>query len=227
MSRPTVCLLALISVHSLALSQATPPPSVGNVKIDPVKALPMPQGIKDLLVFRGAPVTVQSQAVKNFSLPIKGLSPADKLALVRRAAASGGTSAAGSSMGPYLMLSRQTMRTEGRGNLTFLNAQSVTDNATMIGARGLRGAVELAVYPDGAGRVYLVEWQAGGGVMAGAENPCRLFGCGGRELTFRLSGGPATIVPMVFESASTGLHGFRFECDQPWQFVSVEVTMLR
>lgn len=227
MSRTTRSLVALLIFPSLAFAQATPPPTIGKVKLDPVKATPMPQGIKDLLVFRGAPAAVRSELTKNISRPIKGLAPADKLALVRTAAAGGGTSGAGSSMGSFLMLSRQTMRTEGRGQLTFYNAGSVTDYATVINARSARGAVELEAYPEAAGRFYLVEWQVGGAVAAGYENPCRLFGSGGRELTFRLSGSGVTIVPMVFESASTGMHAFRLECDQPWQFVSAEVTTLR
>ncbi|MBM5810740.1 MAG: hypothetical protein FJ191_02055 [Gammaproteobacteria bacterium] len=139
MSNSARCLFALIVIPSLALAQAKQPPSVSGLKIDAVKALPMPQGIRDPLVFRGPPATVWSAQLKDVSLPSKGLSSADKLALVQRAAGTSGGSAVGSSVGPYLMLSRANMRTEGRGQITFWQAESVTPASTMIGAQVQRG----------------------------------------------------------------------------------------
>ena len=129
-------------------------------------------------------------------------------------------------MGPYLMLSRAMMRTEGRGQLTFWQAQSVNQAYTIIGAQFQGGAVELEVYPEAAGRLYLAEWQVSGSLAPGGENNCRVLGSGERVLTFSLSGGETTIIPVVFESASSGLHGFRFECGAPWRFTSVEVSAL-
>lgn len=227
MSNSARCLFALVVIPSLALAQAKPPPSVSSLKIDAVKALPMPQGIRDPLVFRGPPAPVWSAQLKGGALPTKGLSPADKLALVRRAAGTSGAPAAGSAMGPYLMLSRANMRTEGRGQLTFWQAPSVTQTSTVIGAQVQRGAVELEVYPDSPGRLYLAEWQVSGNLAAGYENRCRMSGSGAGEQTVRLNGDESSMIPVVFESASTGLHGFRLECSEPWRFISVEVSALR
>ncbi len=224
----TRCMLALVIVPSLAFAQGNPPPGVSGIKIDAVKATPMPQGIKDLLVFRGAPGAVKPAPTLRPGPPppIKGLPSADKLALVRRAVSMSGAAATGSSIGPYMMLSRAMMRTAGRGQLTFWQAQSVTQASTIIGAQSQRGAVELEVYPEAAGRLYLAEWQISGAVAPGGENACRMHGSGGGELTFSLSGDEMTIIPSVFESASSDLHGFRVECSQPWRFTSVEVSAL-
>lgn len=220
---------ALVVAPSLAWSQVPAPPSVRGNRIDPVKADPMPQGIRDLLVFTGAPAEWRPPPGVEVAPPIKGLSSADKLALVKRAASTSGAVVTGSSMSPYLMLTRAMMGGTGRGQLTFWGSHAVTYFANIIGARSQGAAVVLEVYPEAAGRLYLAEWQVSGYRADRGDNACRLSGSGGRELTFRLSGGPGatTIIPAVFVSASTGLHGFRFECDDSWRFTSVEVSVLR
>lgn len=226
MLNPTRCLLALMIVPSLAFAQATPLPGVSGIKIDAVKALPMPQGIKDLLVFRGAPGVVRPRAGKGVfpPPPIKGLASADKLALVRRAASTSGSSAGGSSMGAYLMLSRATMQT-ARGSLIFWQPYSVMQEVVTIDHQARGSAIELTVYPEAAGRLYLLEWQVAG--ASPGETSCTLSGSGGTTQAFRLSGVEPTIIPAVFESASAGAHGFLLECNGGWRFTSVEVSALR
>ena len=228
MLRPTHFLLALVFAPSLAFAQQPPPPppTVGGLKIDVAKATPMPQGIRDLLVFRGAPAVARMEGGRPGGgppPPVKGLSSADKLALIRRAS----PTSAGTSVDSHVMLSRATMRIEGRGELTFWQAQNVTQASTIIGAQSQRGAVELVIYPEAAGRLYLAEWNVSGNLAPGGANNCRLLGSGDAEQTFRMSGDEGTIIPMAFESASSGPHGFRLECSSPWRFNSVEVSVLR
>jgi hypothetical protein len=213
-----------------------PPPTVGGIKIDAAKATPMPQGIKDLLVFRGpsAPTwPVVGRPGVGPPPPVKGLSSADKLALIRRA---GGPSTRGTMVERYLMLTRAMMRTGGRGEVWIFQPWYIGDSVNVIAGHSdiaagepLRGEVILVVHPEAAGQLYLAEFQMAQEPWEPVgETVCRARGNGGRtEETFRLRGLEVNIIPLAFESASTDPHGYSVYCGRTWHFISVEVSVLR